>query len=116
MGARAVGSGGGRGERTGHYTDVNLLWAARAGHAQRRPDYLRSARIWHDGPGRTRLEFLPSQGGPARVVIENGSQRWFYSLRRHAWRPVSWRPPEPRLSLLLRNYHIPPGPLETAAG
>ena len=50
------------------------------------------------------------------MVIENGSQRWFYSLRRHAWRPVSWRPPEPRLSLLLRNYHILPGPVETVAG
>jgi hypothetical protein len=50
------------------------------------------------------------------VVVENGSHRWFYSARHHAWRPVSWRPPEPRLDLLLRNYRVLPGPIETVAG
>jgi len=116
MNAVALLRRGERAERTSQYTGVKLIWACCSSHAQRRPDYQRSARIWHDGPGRTRLEFLPSQGRPARVVIENGSQRWFYSPRRHAWRPVSWRPPEPRLSLLLRNYHILPGSVATVAG
>lgn len=107
---------GERAERTVRYTGVKLIWAARCNPSREQPDYQRSARIWHDGPGRTRLEFLPSDRGPARIVIENGPHRWFYSHRSHAWRPVSWRPPEPRLDLLLRNYRIVPGSVEKVAG
>jgi hypothetical protein len=70
--------------------------------------YERSVRIWHGGPGQTRLEFLRAGGGAAPVVIENGSQRWCYSPRRNAWRPIAWHAPEPRLELLLRNYRVIP--------
>jgi outer membrane lipoprotein-sorting protein len=107
---------GERAERTTRYTGVKLIWACGSGDSRHHSDYHRSARIWHDGPGRTRLEFVPTDGGPARVVVENGSHRWFYSPRHRAWRPVSWRPPEPRLDLLLRNYRVHPGSVETIAG
>jgi len=103
---------GERAERTARYTGVKLIWACSSGDSHHHSDYQRSARIWHDGPGRTRLEFVPTDGGPARVVVENGSHRWFYSPRRHAWRPVSWRAPEPRLDLLLRNYRVRRGRVE----
>src|SRR5947209_1465841 len=42
-----------RAERTACYSGVKLIWAHCPGDAQHPPDYQRSARIWHDGPGRT---------------------------------------------------------------
>jgi hypothetical protein len=107
---------GERAERSTRYTGIKLIWACSSGDSHHHSDYQRSARIWHDGPGRTRLEFVPTDGGPARVVVENGSHRWFFSPRRRAWRPVSWRAPEPRLDLLLRNYRVRPGSIATVAG
>ncbi len=103
-------------ERTARYSGVKLIWACGPDQSEQHSDYQRSTRIWHDGPGRTRLEILDSRGALAHVVVENGPQRWFYSSRRHAWRPVAWRPPKPRLDLLLRNYQILRGPVETVAG
>jgi negative regulator of sigma E activity len=103
-------------ERSTRYSGVKLIWACGSEEAEKRPDYQRSSRIWHDGPGRTRLEILDAAGALTHIVVENGSQRWFYSPRRHSWRPVAWRPPQTRLDLLLRNYRILRGPVETVAG
>jgi outer membrane lipoprotein-sorting protein len=91
-------------------------------------DYERAVRIWHGGPSLTRLEFVaqdenrsPATAGGgaapgAPVVVENGRRRWFYSPRHRTWRPISWRPPEPRLELLLKNYRIVPGAVDRVAG
>jgi len=107
---------GERAERTSRYTGVKQIWACCSGAARQDPDYRRSVRIWHDGPGRTRLEFVREEGGPARVVVENGIHRWFYSPRLKQWRAVSWREPESRLNLLLKNYRVLPGPIDIVAG
>src|SRR5262249_52384379 len=97
---------GDRAERASRYSGVKQIWACCSGPAGKSSDYRRSVRIWHDGPGRTRLEFLREQDGPARVVVENGSHRWFFSPRHRCWRAVSWREPQPRLNLLLKNYRV----------
>jgi outer membrane lipoprotein-sorting protein len=103
-------------ERAARYSGVKLIWACGPGQTEKHADYQRSARIWHDGPGRTRLEMLGVDGTLARVVVENGAERWFYSPHHRLWRPVTWRPPEPRLDLLLRNYRLVRGPVEMIAG
>lgn len=103
-------------ERTMRYSGTKVIRADCSGHVHQHPSYERSVRIWHGGPGRTRLEFLHCEGGTPRIVVENGAQRWFYSPLSGAWRPASWRTPQPRLDLLLKNYRVLPGQAKTIAG
>src|SRR5262249_311304 len=105
---------GERAERRAIYSGLKVIRASCS--ARSGGEYLRKARIWHGGWRQTRLEFLRTDGGPAPVVIENGSMRWLYSPKRRLWRPICWHEPEPRLDLLLRNYQVIPGSVEVVAG
>src|SRR5262249_22413738 len=71
---------GERAERRAIYSGLKVIRASCS--ARSGGEYLRKARIWHGGWRQTRLEFLRTDGGPAPVVIENGSMRWLYSPKR----------------------------------
>jgi outer membrane lipoprotein-sorting protein len=118
--AEALIRRGHRAERYGVYSGVKVIRASCSSTSS--SDYERMVRIWHGGPRRTRLEFLPTKGRrfgrksyATLIVIENGSCHWLYSPKEQTWRPLSWCEPQSHLELLLRNYHLTLEDVETVA-
>jgi negative regulator of sigma E activity len=64
----------------------------------------RVVKVWHRDPSQTRLEMVTPAEILGMVVLENGESVWVFHPRKQSWRQMTWRAPDARPHLLLRNY------------
>lgn len=64
----------------------------------------RIVKVWHREPSQTRLEMVAPAESLGMVVLETGTNVWVFHPRKQSWRQMSWRAPDARPHLLLKNY------------